>query len=63
MKGAASNVAAMQVAQAALALETQARSGQIGNTDKLIATLALEIDRVVPEIDALCRKVAHGNER
>jgi PAS domain S-box-containing protein len=63
LKGAASNVAAMKVAQAALALETQARSGQIGNTDELIAALASEVDLVLPEIDALCRKVAHGNER
>jgi CheY-like chemotaxis protein/HPt (histidine-containing phosphotransfer) domain-containing protein len=63
LKGAASNIAAMKVAEAALALEAQARSGQIGNTDELIAALASQVDLVLPEIDALCRKVAHGNER
>jgi PAS domain S-box-containing protein len=63
LKGAASNVAATKVAEAALALESQARTGQPGGTDALIAALASEIDLVLPEIDALCRKVAQGNER
>jgi len=62
LKGAASNIAAMKVAQAALALEAQARSGVPGKVDDLISALAAEVDLVLPEIDALCRKVAQGNE-
>jgi two-component system sensor histidine kinase/response regulator len=63
LKGAASNVAATTVAESALALETQARTGQMDHMDELIAALASEIDLVLPEFDALCRKVTHGNQR
>ncbi len=59
LKGAALNVAAVKVSEAALALETQARSGAMGNADELIERLAKEVELVLPEIDALCRKVAH----
>ncbi|HXO89052.1 MAG TPA: response regulator [Candidatus Acidoferrales bacterium] len=57
LRGAASNVAAMRVTEAALALETQARNGQMGQADESIAKLASEVALVLPEIDALCRKV------
>src|ERR1700733_15364103 len=57
LKGAASSVAAMRVAEAALALETQVRNGQMGQADESIAKLAREVALVLPEIDSLCRKV------
>jgi two-component system, sensor histidine kinase and response regulator len=57
LKGAASSVAATRVAKAALAVETQARSGQMGNADESIAKLVSEVALVLPEIDSLCRKV------
>ena len=59
LKGAALNVAALKVSEAALTLETQARSGAMGNADELIERLAKEVELVLPEIDALCRRVAH----
>ena len=62
LKGAALNVAALKVAETALALETQARSGSMGNAGDLIEHLAQEVDLVLPEIDALCRKVAPSDK-
>jgi len=61
LKGAALNVAALKVSETALALETQARSGALGNADELIEHLANEVDLVLPEIDALCRKFTHSD--
>jgi PAS domain S-box-containing protein len=58
LKGAASNVAATKVTEAALALEIHARDGQMGQADELIAKLASEVALVLPEIDSICRKVA-----
>jgi PAS domain S-box-containing protein len=58
LRGAALNVAAIPVSEAALALETQARSGEMGQADELIEQLANEVELVLPEIDALCPKVA-----
>jgi len=62
LKGAALNVAALKVAEIALALETQARSGSMGNADDLIEHLVREVELVLPEIDALCRKVAKSTK-
>ena len=62
LKGAALNVAALKVSETALALETQARSGSIGNMDELIEHLAREVEFVLPEIDALCRKVTQSDK-
>jgi PAS domain S-box-containing protein len=59
LKGAALNVAAIQVSEAALALETEARSGEMGKAEELIEQLAKQIELVLPEIDALCPKAAH----
>ena len=62
LKGAALNVAALKVAEIALALETQARSGSMGNADDVIEHLVREVELVLPEIDALCRKVAKSTK-
>ncbi len=63
LKGAASNVAAIKVAQAAQALEMEVRSGHLEKAGELIVALAKEVELVLPEIDSLCRKVTLVNER
>jgi CheY-like chemotaxis protein/HPt (histidine-containing phosphotransfer) domain-containing protein len=58
LKGASASLAAGRVADAAYALEKQARTGEVGNAEQLLGTLNGEIDRLLPEIELFCRKVA-----
>lgn len=58
LKGASASLAAGRVADAAFALEKQARTGEMGNAERLLEMLAGEINRLLPEIETLCRKVA-----
>jgi PAS domain S-box-containing protein len=58
MKGAAANLGAKRLSAAAFELEKQARSGGLKNAAELIDNLKREIDRLMPEIDSLCRKVS-----
>jgi CheY-like chemotaxis protein/HPt (histidine-containing phosphotransfer) domain-containing protein len=58
LKGASASLAAGRVADAAFALEKQARTGEVGNAEKLLEILLAEINRLLPEIEAFCRKVA-----
>ena len=59
VKGAASNIGATSVARAALTLETQARSRDLGPAAAQIAALSEELERLRPELESLTRKVAH----
>ncbi|HEY6905696.1 MAG TPA: ATP-binding protein [Candidatus Acidoferrales bacterium] len=58
LKGASSSLAAGRVADAAFALEKQARTREAGNAEQLLEILVGEINRLLPEIEAFCRKVA-----
>jgi PAS domain S-box-containing protein len=58
LKGAAASLAAGAVADAAFALEKQARTGEVGDAEPLLETLIGEINRLLPEIELFCRKVA-----
>ena len=58
MKGAAANLGAKNVSEAAFALEKQARSGALDHAGESIENLQQEIDRLLPEIESFCRKVA-----
>jgi CheY-like chemotaxis protein/HPt (histidine-containing phosphotransfer) domain-containing protein len=58
IKGASGNLAAGRVADAAFALEKQARTGEVGDAEQLLENLIGEINRLLPEIELFCRKVA-----
>ena len=58
LKGASASLAAGRVADAAFALEKQARTAEVGNAEQLLEILLGEINRLLPEIEAFCRKVA-----
>ncbi|HXU20390.1 MAG TPA: response regulator, partial [Verrucomicrobiae bacterium] len=58
MKGAAASLAAGPVAEAAFALEKQARTGEVGDAELLLESLIGEMNRLLPEIELFCRKVA-----
>jgi PAS domain S-box-containing protein len=58
LKGASASLAAGRVADAAFALEKQARTGEVGNAEQLLEILVAEINRLLPEIEVFCRKVA-----
>jgi CheY-like chemotaxis protein/HPt (histidine-containing phosphotransfer) domain-containing protein len=58
LKGASASLAAGRVADAAFALEKQARTGEVGNAEQLLEILLGEINRLLPEIEAFRRKVA-----
>jgi CheY-like chemotaxis protein/HPt (histidine-containing phosphotransfer) domain-containing protein len=58
LKGASASLAAGRVADAAFALEKQARTGEVGNAEQLLEILLAEINRLLPEIEVFCRKVA-----
>jgi PAS domain S-box-containing protein len=58
LKGASASLAAGRVADAAFALEKQARTGEVGDSEQLLETLLFEIDCLLPEIELFCRKVA-----
>jgi HPt (histidine-containing phosphotransfer) domain-containing protein len=59
VKGAAMNLGALKVSEAALALENQARAGDLENAAPLAENLAKEIELLMPEMESLCRKVTH----
>jgi len=56
MKGSSANLGADRVSQAALALEMQARSEALESAGRLTDVLQAELDRVLPELEALTRK-------
>src|SRR5215831_15639595 len=56
VKGSASNIGAMSVAQAALALEEKARAEDLSSGAVLIAAVEAELGRLRPELDALVKK-------
>ncbi len=58
LKGAAASLGAGPVADAAFALEKQARTGEVGDSEPLLESLIGEINRLLPEIETFCRKVA-----
>jgi two-component system, sensor histidine kinase and response regulator len=58
MHGSSASLGANQVSQAASALEMRARSGAMEAAGELVEILQGEIDRVLPELQALVRKVA-----
>jgi two-component system, sensor histidine kinase and response regulator len=58
IKGASANIGAGPVSDAAAALEKQAHAGNLEAAGALIDTLQLEADRLLAELDFLCRKVA-----
>jgi two-component system sensor histidine kinase/response regulator len=58
-RGAAMNLGALKVAEAALTLEDRARAGDLGNADPLVENLAKEIELLLPELESLCLKVTH----
>ncbi len=58
LKGASASLGAGRVADAVSALEKQARTGDVGDGEQLLETLVGEINRLLPEIELFCRKVA-----
>jgi two-component system sensor histidine kinase/response regulator len=58
MKGSSASLGANCVSEAALVLEMRARSGALENAGELIDRLQAEMDRVLPELESLIRKVA-----
>jgi two-component system, sensor histidine kinase and response regulator len=59
MKGSSASLGANRVSEAALVLEMRARSGALENAGELIDAVQSELDRALPELDSLTRKVAH----
>ncbi len=59
MKGSSASLGANRVSEAALVLEMRARSGALENASDLMDSLQAELDRALPELDSLTRKVAH----
>jgi CheY-like chemotaxis protein/HPt (histidine-containing phosphotransfer) domain-containing protein len=57
MKGSSASVGAVRVSEASLALEHQSRSGSLADSTEYIERIQQEVDRVVPEFEALGRKV------
>jgi HPt (histidine-containing phosphotransfer) domain-containing protein len=55
IKGASSNIGAMSLSRAALALEEQARSRDLSKAFERIAALEAEAERLRPELDLLQR--------
>jgi hypothetical protein len=45
------------VSEAALALEQEARAGSLANSTEYIERIQREVDRLVPELEVLHRKV------
>lgn len=58
IKGSSGSLGANRTAEAALVLEMRARSGALENAGDLIDALQAELDRVLPEMESLTRKVA-----
>ncbi|MGA9884987.1 MAG: response regulator [Candidatus Acidiferrales bacterium] len=59
MKGSSGSLGANRVSEAALVLEMRARPGALENAGELIGALQSELDRVLPELESLTRKVAY----
>jgi PAS domain S-box-containing protein len=57
MKGSAASVGAVRVSEASLALEQEGRAGTLANSTEYIERIQREVDRLVPEFEALHRKV------
>ncbi|MGH9717091.1 MAG: response regulator [Candidatus Acidiferrales bacterium] len=57
MKGSSASLGANRVSQAALVLELRARSGALQNAVELIDSLQKELDRALPELETITRKV------
>jgi PAS domain S-box-containing protein len=57
MKGSSASVGAVRVSEASLALEQEARAGTLANSTEYIERIQRELDRLVPEFEALHRKV------
>ncbi len=57
LKGAAMNLGALKVSEAAQSLEDQARTGDLGSAASLFENLAKEIELLLPELESVCRKV------
>jgi two-component system, sensor histidine kinase and response regulator len=58
IKGAAMNLGALKVSDAASALEDHTRGGDVANAAPLVENLVREIALLLPELDSFCRKVA-----
>lgn len=59
LKGSSANISATGVCQAALALEMQARSGELKDAALKIDTIEEELHRLLAELEAWPAKVAH----
>ncbi len=59
IKGSSGSLGANRASEAALVLEMRARSGALENAGDLIDALQAELDRVLPEMASLTRKVVH----
>jgi two-component system, sensor histidine kinase and response regulator len=59
IKGAALSVGAVSVSAAALAMETQARDGDLENGAALVGDLDEKVKLLLPELDSFCGKVTH----
>jgi two-component system, sensor histidine kinase and response regulator len=59
MKGSSASLGASRICEAALVLEMRAQSGALENAGELIDSLQAELERALPELDSLTRKVAH----
>jgi len=57
MKGSSASLGANRVSQAALVLEMRSRSAALQNAGELIDSLQAELDRALPELESLPRKV------
>lgn len=57
IKGSSASLGANRVSQAALALEMRARSAALQNAGELVDSLQAELDRSLPELESLARKV------
>ncbi len=59
VKGAAMNLGALKVSEAAGKLEDMVRAGDLAHVSSLVENLAKEIEFLLPELESLCRKVAN----
>ena len=59
LKGSSANISATGLCQAALALEMQARSGDLSRARDALEILEEELQRLLPELEAWSAKVPH----
>jgi len=59
VKGASANLGAVAVSQAAFRIEKTAASGDLASCAELIEKMQQEIDRLLPELEAVSQKEAH----